>query len=171
MIKLFAFDIFGTLIDMSGVPHEELKAYGEHIRKPEWSPLVLPNSWLTLDLFPDVMPGIARIHNSTCASMVTLSNAPFVWQDRYWRKKAGRYAGEYFATWVPLEIMGVFKPNTEAYKSLFRLFPTLQSDEICMVSANEHFGDLEAARSLGMQAVLIRGNTGKDVNSLVELCE
>lgn len=39
-----------------------------------------------------------------------------------------------------------------------------------MVTANEKFGDLEAARALGMQAVLIRGDDGGP-KDLIELAE
>lgn len=38
-----------------------------------------------------------------------------------------------------------------------------------MVTANEKFGDLEASRKLGMEAILIRGETGP--KTIIELAE
>lgn len=169
MIKVFAFDVFGTLINMEGVPREELEAYGEHIRKPVWYPLVLPESWKTLKPFDDVADGLYDLEKLG-AYCVTLSNAPAAFQVDLWDNN-WLYAGSGINFFVPLEMLGVFKPNSEAYNSLLRLFPDVRRDEFCMVSANKHFGDLEAARSLGMKAVLIRGDTGIDVSHLAEMAE
>lgn len=170
MIRVFAFDIFGTLVSMEGVPREELEEYGEHIRKPEWSPLELPYWWRRLRSFPDVGRGFDRINASRpTPRIVTLSNAPAEFQADLWIWNS--HVRDYIDLVVPLEMMQVFKPNIEAYKSLFRLFPDIKPEEFCMVSANKHFGDIEAARSLGMKAVLIRGDTGIDVSDLAGMAE
>lgn len=169
MIRVFAFDIFGTLVDMSGVPKEEMRDYGEHIRKPEWSPLVLPDSWDDLDAFPDVLDGLVSIRSQQSA-VVTLSNAPFMTQVNLWRVNWSR-GGEWIDAIIPLELRRVFKPNPKAYECLLDCFPDFDPADICMVSGNKHFGDIEAARSLGMKAVLIRGDTGIDVSDLAGMAE
>lgn len=167
MISVFAFDIFGTLVSMEGVPREEMEAYGNHIRQPEWSPLVLPNSWRRLKAFDDVSVGFGRLQ-CDYKTVVTLSNAPLMTQDWLIYHNGLDDRTDLI---VPLELIRVFKPNIEAYKCLFRLFPDIKPEEFCMVSANKHFGDIEAARSLGMKAVLIRGDTGIDVSDLAGMAE
>ncbi len=36
-IKALAFDVFGTVFDLNFVPREEIRAYVDHIKQPEWS--------------------------------------------------------------------------------------------------------------------------------------
>lgn len=36
VIKVIALDVFGTVFDLSVVPRSEIKAYAEHIRRPDW---------------------------------------------------------------------------------------------------------------------------------------
>ncbi len=55
-VQVVAFDLFGTVFKLDR-PKEEIQAYAEHIAKPEWSPLVLPDEWGKLEMFEDAKQG------------------------------------------------------------------------------------------------------------------
>lgn len=160
MIKVIAFDTFGTVFDLSGVPHEEIRAYAQHIRQDEWSPLKLPDSWLSLPAHPDSAEGIAMLRKDFF--VVTCSNGPLGLL-----AKLSKNNGISWDAIIPLELNKVFKPNPKAYLTVCEVLD-VSPDEVLMVTANEHFGDLEASRALGMSAVLIRGASPyKDIIDLV----
>lgn len=52
MIECIAFDLFGTVFDLSAMPKQEIKDYIAHVRKPEWSPLTLPGTWRDMKPHP-----------------------------------------------------------------------------------------------------------------------
>ena len=150
-IKVIAFDVFGTLVKFDGVPHEEIKAYADHIRKPEWSPLVLPDSWKNLKAFDDSQytVDLLRLHQFM---VVTLSNGPLGIQAHLLRNNAIPVDAI-----IPLEIARVFKPNPRAYQAASEILG-IPPENWLMVTANEKFGDLEASKLIGMQSQLIRGD-------------
>lgn len=161
--RAILFDVFGTVVDMSGVPREEIRAYGEHIRKPEWSPLVLPESWETLPAFPDATEGLLRLRDAGFI-VVTCANGP--------RSLLHQISVNNNLPWsyiTPLEKMQVFKPSPQAY--LFACHIAKRDPSDCMmVTANvPGLGDLEVAAKLGMQTQAIRQATGPQ--TIIELAE
>ena len=160
-IKVIAFDLFGTVFDMSGVDRAEIRAYLEHIKKPEWSPLVLPDSWRKMKPFPDAREGFKRLTKQYLTT--SLSNAPITLQCRLF---VDNYLSLHFLT--PLEMLRVYKTDPRAYLSVCDLF-SVEPSEVMMVTANKDFGDLEAAEKLGMTPMLIRGETGP--KTIIELAE
>lgn len=160
-VKVIAFDLFGTVFDMSGVPREEFKAYGRHIKQPEWSPLVLPDSWAKIPAFPDSKEGIDRLIAGGY-QVIPLSNCPM----RLCFRMSDN-AGIEWSTYYGLEHWKIYKPDPEAY-GLFCAYFDFEPSEVLMVTANEKFGDIEAARALGMQAVLIRGTEYPTINDLAD---
>jgi 2-haloalkanoic acid dehalogenase type II len=162
MIKVIAFDVFGTVVDMSNVPREELRAYGEHIRKPEWSPLVLPESWKHLEAFADSREGISRLRKKfkvvTCANgSLGLLSAINDYNDLDWDAI------------ITLEANQVFKPNPNAYLTVCQVMG-VSPDEVMMVTANvPGLGDLEVAAALGMTPQAIRQSDGP--KTIIELAE
>ena len=162
-IRVVAFDVFGTLVNLDGVPKEEVKAYADHIRQPEWSPLVLPDSWKRLYAFSDSSPGINRIAQRHM--VVTLSNGPLGLQATL------LYLNDINVhAIIPLELAKVFKPNPLAYLAASEMLD-IPPENWLMVTANEKFGDLEASKSVGMQSVLIRDETIDDVEVLATVLE
>lgn len=147
-IKAIAFDLFGTVFDLSGVERSEIGAYAAHVNAEQWAPLELPAAWRDLPAFPDV--GALRELRRKY-TLATLSNCPLRLQIELSRNNA--------IDWdvlIPLELKQVYKPHLDAY----RFVPDLlgcKPDEVLMVTANKDFGDLEAAAELGMASVLIRG--------------
>ena len=161
MLKVIAFDVFGTVVDLSGVPRDEVRAYVDHIRQPEWAPLVVPESWERLPAFADSAEGIHRLREKFI--VVTCSNGPLGFQT-----KLLKHAGVQFDAIIPLELNRVYKTNPKAYMTVCEVLG-VEPSEVLMVTANEKFGDLEASRALGMEAVLIRGSGGPQ--TIVELAE
>jgi 2-haloacid dehalogenase len=162
--RALLFDVFGTVVDMSSVPHGEVREYGRHIRKPEWSPLVLPKSWEMLPAFPDAQEGIGRLNMMGIATL-TCANGPAPLL-----KKIMVNNRIPIGTIVPLEEMQVFKPSPQAY--LWACHCANVRPDLCMmVTANvPGLGDLEVAAKLGMIPQAIRQETGpKTIIQLAEL--
>ena len=163
-VQAVAFDLFGTVFKLDR-PKVEIQAYAEHIAKPEWSPLVLPKEWGKLEMFEDAKQGLMDIEKDDDITCITLSNAPFNLQDEL----------ECYA-WcdaiVSLESYKVFKPDINAYVAACIHMETLPR-HILMVTANEHFGDLEKSRQIGMQSILIdRKNKYPDMpHTILELAQ
>jgi len=160
-MKVIAFDVFGTVVDMSSAVPAELRAYARHIRQPEWSPLSLPASWEHFPAWPDSAEGIRRLREKFL--VVTCSNGPLGMLARL-----SKNAGVQWDCIVPLELNRAYKTDPRAYMTVCEVLGVSPSD-VTMVTANKSFGDLEAARALGMEAVLIRGEPGlKDINALAD---
>ncbi len=159
-MKLLAFDLFGTIFDLSGVPREELRSYGDQIRRNQeegWEPFDLPASWENLPLHEDAIEGMEKLRKRfTC---VTFSNAPAKLQIRMLKN-----AGVEFDAITPLECFQLSKPCLETYTNVSLWgFPL---HECGMVTANEKFGDLEGAKACGMQPILIRGERYPTIHDL-----
>lgn len=161
MIKLIAFDVFGTVFDLSSIDRNEIKEYVKHVHQSQWEPLNLPKSWEDIKAHPDSQIGISLLRKKF--TVVTLSNGPV--------KLLSKISKNAAISWdmiIPIEMAKVYKPNIEAYKILISLFG-IKPEEIAMVTANETFGDLEAAKQLGMKPILIRGNSS--IKNIIELYE
>jgi 2-haloacid dehalogenase len=151
MIKVIAFDVFGTVFDLSGVNHEEIRDYAHHIRQETWSPLVLPESWKTLPAHADSKEGIDRLRRKFM--VVTMSNGPL--------DLLAALSKHNNISWdaiIPIQMNKVYKPKPKAYLTICELMK-VEPSEVMMVTANKTFGDIEAANSLGMQSQWIRGNS------------
>lgn len=164
MLTLIAFDLFGTVFDMSGVDRDELRAYGRHLKDfyatGEWTPLHLPASWERLPLFRDSALGLGLLQRNYM--IVTLSNAPLGLT-----AKMCKNAGIVFDAITPLELSRTYKTAPEAYLSLCSIYG-VEPHEIAMVTANKDFGDIEASAKLGMTPFLIRG---EEIPTIVDLAE
>jgi FMN phosphatase YigB (HAD superfamily) len=145
--KLVMFDIFGTVFSMDGVPREEIKAYVDHIRQEEWSPLKLPESWNSLPAHEGAKEGIDALRKK--AMVVTCSNGPLATQAHL-----ARHNDIHWDAIMPLELWRTYKPQLMAYESVIRCLG-FQPEETAMVTANEKFGDLESAGMLGIHRCLI----------------
>ena len=159
--SVIAFDVFGTVFDLSGIDRDEVRDYVRHIREPEWRPLTLPESWRNIPAHPDAAEGIQRLR--TKHAVVTLSNGPVSLL-----VELSKRAGIDWDALVPIELAHVYKPRLDAYRvacDLMRVPP----DRVLMVTANATFGDLEASAAVGMQSILIRGLDGP--RTIIELAE
>lgn len=147
-MKVVAFDLFGTVFDLSVVDRQEIRDYASHIRKSEWSPLELPQSWETWPAHPDSAEGIERLRKKFF--VVTLSNAPLGMAARL-----SKHNGISWDAIIPLELKRVYKPDLEAYLTVNWVLGVSPKDTM-MVTANKDFGDLEGSEQIGMTPQLIR---------------
>lgn len=161
-IKVIAFDVFGTVFDLSGVNKQEIRDYANHISQPEWSPLKLPESWEHLPVHPDSVEGINRLRKKYI--VVTCSNGPLGMLT-----KLSKNNGVQWDAIIPLELNKVFKTNPRAYMTVCEVLD-VKPENVAVCTANEFFGDLEASASLGMIPILIRKEGGiKDIIDLATL--
>lgn len=161
-VKVVAFDLFGTVFDMSGVDREEIREYVRQLKLPEWQPLKLPSHWDNVPAHRDAEEGICMLRHQV-KHVVTCSNGPLGTMYRMSRNA--------LIEWdliIPLEINRVYKTNPKAYMTVCEVL-NCEPQDVLMVTANETFGDLEASRALGMQAVLIRGDS--EIEDIVQLAE
>ncbi len=160
-MNVIAFDVFGTVFDLSGVEREEVRAYARQLRRPEWAPLTLPPSWERLPAHPDAAFGIELLRRKFF--VVTCSNGPLGLL-----AKLSKHNGISWDAIIPLELNKVYKPDPRAYLTVCEVLG-VEPAAVTMVTANETFGDLEASAALGMTPRLIR-NPGTPA-TIMELAE
>lgn len=150
-LKVIAFDLFGTVLDFSGVPRDEVRAYAQQLqdsRENGWKPLQLPKHWERLKAFPDAAEGLELLR--TKYRVVTCSNAPLELQDVLIGNN-----GLPFDALIPLEANQVYKPDFRAYMTVCQILQ-VEPEEVLMVTANRDFGDIEGSGAAGMKSQLIR---------------
>lgn len=160
-VRCIAFDCFGTLFDMSGIPKEEIAAYARHVRQEMFIPYTFPDHWHELPAHPDVAEGMARLWKHRRGfHLVALSNGP----PSLIRELASR-AGFEFDTVIDLLRYRVYKPHRAAYMTVFAE-TKFKPEQTLMVTANPTFGDIEGAESIGMRAQVIRHGYPNTVTEL-----
>lgn len=165
MIKVIAFDVFGTVVDFARTPVEEVKHYARQLKyfkeTKEWKPLDLPQSWENLPTHYDSPIGLNLLR--TKYIVVTCSNGPLGLMTKLLKNN---YC--HFDAIIPLEMNKVYKPDHRAYKTVLDTF-NLKPEEMMMVTANRDFGDIEAAKELGIQPMYIRNRSKvKDIIDLYQ---
>lgn len=162
MIKLIAFDLFGTVYDLFTVPKEEIRDYIRQVRREVWSPLKLPESWVNIPLFEDSKEGLKRLKKKY--KLVTCSNAPIDLQ-------FNMMSGEILLLWddfINFTEVQAYKPDPKTYSLVFQK-SGLQPYECLMVTGNEGSPDLDGAKDVGMQSIGIR--KAGDCKTIIELAE
>lgn len=157
--RVVAFDLFGTVFDLSTAPREEVRHYIETIQAQPWRPFVWPPAWERLHPFADA----AWVQEISDLGFITaaLSNAPLRLVTRISKNAHVRWDAI-----VPLELIQTYKPNPACYEFAATLLG-VEPANLLMVSANEKFGDIENSRSVGCVSQLIGGD---EVPNLRELC-
>ena len=162
MFKCIAFDCFGTVFDMSSVAREEIAAYVDHVRKADFSPFGFPVSWWNLEAHFDAAVGIKMLQAMGFVC-VTLSNG-----EVGLLSTVAEANGIKFDAFINLERHRVYKPNTDAYRTVEKDLG-YKPTETLMVTANPTFGDIEGAAEIGMPSQVIR-QPGKP-QTIIELAE
>lgn len=147
-MKVIAFDLFGTVFDLSSVDRQEIRDYASQLRRDEWQPLKLPKSWETLPAHADSAEGIERLRKRFI--VVTCSNGPLGLT-----AKLSKNNGISWDAIIPLELNRVYKTDPLAYLTVCEVL-AVRAEDVMMVTANKDFGDLEASAALGMTPQLIR---------------
>lgn len=157
---VLAFDCFGTVFDMASVPREEIKAYVDHVRQPEWSPYTFPESWRRLTAHPDAAEGIDRLQRKNIECWA-FSNG-----DRQLIGRASHANGIYWDHIVDLSIPKAYKPNDGAYQYLRSL---TEGREVNIITANPKFGDLEGAELIRVSSHIIRHGKPETIIELADM--
>jgi HAD superfamily hydrolase (TIGR01493 family) len=150
-VKCVAFDLFGTVFDLSDTPKHEIRAYIAHVRKPEWSPLVLPESWLDLKPFPDAVEGIRSILEAGYYTF-SCSNAPYEFTETL-MERCG--LDPWFVGYTDIAVARCYKPDPRSYLELCDQY-RFQPQECLMVTGNAGSPDIDGAKAVGMQSIMIR---------------
>jgi 2-haloalkanoic acid dehalogenase type II len=148
-IKCIAFDCFGTVFDMTGVPDVEIRAYVRHVKAEDFSPFTFPQSWYDLKPHADSAQGIKKLQ-SMGLQCVPLSNG-----NANLISDISESAGIWWDYIIDLVGHGVYKPKIEAYRTVEKDLG-FKPSETMMVTANPTFGDIEGSASIGMQSQVIR---------------
>lgn len=161
MLKAIAFDLFGTVFNLSNVPKHEIMDYIAQVKRPEWQPLVLPESWNFLEAHPDSAEGIARLRSRY--QVVTCSNGPLELTHNILNLNGIEVDGV-----ADMHSIQAYKPHPACYLLVCDLLKC-KPEECLMVTGNEGSPDIEGARAIGMQAVMIRQpGCVKDIIALAE---
>lgn len=163
MFKVIAFDMFGTVLDVSQVPLAEKREYIKQVRTLPWEPLKLPKTWLDIPAHADAAEGLRQLR--TKFDVVTCSNLPIPLT----MELAGRNK-LVFDDFIDIAERRVYKPNIEAYKLICEVMH-VNPDEVLMITGNEGSPDLTAPKAIGMATRRIRGEDGATIIDLAnELC-
>lgn len=163
-IKVIAFDLFGTVLDLPAVDRQEVRDYIAQVRRPEWSPLELPKSWENIPAHADSATGIDRLRKRYI--VVTCSNAPLGLQARMLK-----HNGICVDAIIPLEMVKAYKPDLKAYQLIADLLG-VQPSEVLMVTGNDGSPDLEYPKRIGMNTQRIRGSDGpQTIPELADMLE
>ncbi len=163
-LKILAFDCFGTVFDIAGIPKEEVRDYIAQVRRPIWAPLSLPQSWATLPAHPDAAEGLKRLRKSY--RVVTCSNLP-----RDLLLAISQNSGIEWDAIVPLEASRSYKPSPSAYRTVCEVLQVAPED-VAVVTAHPDGPDIGGSASVGMGCFVIRnGGFAKDIIELAERLE
>ena len=160
MLKVIAFDCFGTVFDMAGVSRDEIGDYVRHVRKNDFTPYQFPASWLELPLHPDAAEGV-QLLQAAGYKCVTLSNGAADLLGH-----VSRRGGIFWDKIIDLVEHRVYKPHVDAYRTVEKEMK-VKPAETLMVTANPTFGDIEGAAAIGMPSQVIRQAEG--LANIIEL--
>lgn len=161
MIRVIAFDCFGTVFNMDGVSRDEIAAYVAHVKRNDFSPFRFPQSWYDLKLHPDSADGISKLQKAGFRC-IALSNG-----SRDLIKHVSVNGGIAWDHIIDLVSHRVYKPHVDAYRTVEKDLGVVPIETL-MVTANPTFGDIEGAESIGMPSQVIRHGYP---NTIVELAE
>jgi 2-haloacid dehalogenase len=153
MLKVIAFDCFGTVFDMAGISRDEIGDYVRHVRQNDFTPYKFPPSWLALPLHTDSAEGV-QLLQAAGYKCVTLSNGAADLLGL-----VSRRGGLFWDNIIDLAAHRVYKPHVDAYRTVQKEM-NVKPAETLMVTANPTFGDIEGAAAIGMPSQVIRQADG-----------
>ena len=162
MIRCIVFDLFGTVFDMSGLSHDQIAEYVEHVRRDVFSSYQFPFAWYNLKPHPDASQGI-KLLNDLGYTTCTLSNAK-------WDLADGLSVVHdlQFHRIIDLVPYRVYKPHIDAYRTIEKEM-AVEPSACLMVTANPTFGDLEGAAAIGMKSQVIRNGYPETIIDLATM--
>lgn len=147
-----AFDCFGTVFDMSAFDRDLIRDYVHHVRTNPTEIYYFPQPWWEIKAHADSALGIKKLQeagfrcfaasNGSVDLIDTISIASSICWDGI----------------TDFARHGFYKPDVRAYAAITSQFDLVAKD-VCIVTANRDFGDVEGAKANGMMSQVIRHDT------------
>ena len=159
MIKVIAFDLFGTVFDHSGVPVEQKREYVRRFTSERYFPMRLPDSWGSIPAFPDAREGIQLLR--TKYKVITCSN----W-DWHTTRACLRHNQIEVDGIIDLFDISAYKPKLITYAYICDKMQ-VEPGEVLFVTGNKGGPDnMGGPEKIGMKTILIRHGWPKDIIEL-----
>lgn len=150
MIKVIAFDLFGTVFDPSTADKEDIRRYVDCIRSPNWTDLEnvsFPSFW-GIKPFSDSVEGLGRLRKHF--RIVAASN--------WYPALVESVSGDHKINWdeiMDFREVKAFKPKLVTYAYICDTL-RVNPNEVLFITGNKGAGDDTNPQKLGMQSILIR---------------
>jgi len=169
VIKVIAFDLFGTVFDAESADERDRNAYTSNLKAWREHRTYLPTrcvfSFARLKLFADSAEGLSALMFAGY-KIVTASNIPSAYV-----VEASRNAGIAWDGIVALERYGIYKPDLAAYAAICDLMKC-EPKEVLMVTGNHGkygIGDDTEPLKIGMQTAKIRRDS--PIQTIIDLAK
>lgn len=166
MIKVIAFDLFGTVFDPTTVDHNDIVTYVNWIRSKEWQHINRADlrSFWNAKPFVDSEEGLKKLQTAGY-KIVAASN---------WQQHQIKYVSDTaLIKWdfiVDFSKVQAFKPKLRTYALICDELGVLPS-EVLFVTGNKGAGDDTEPQKIGMTSLLIRHDYPKTIIELSEFME
>lgn len=144
-----AFDCFGTVFDMTTFDRELIRDYVNHVRTKPTELYVFPQPWWEIKAHADSAAGIKKLQEAGIRCFAA-SNGSVQLID-----SISVAAGILWNGITDFAKHGFYKPDVRAYTAITTQFG-LNAKDVCIVTANRTFGDVEGAKANGMMSQVIR---------------
>ena len=144
-----AFDCFGTVFDMATFDRDLIRDYVNHVRTKPTELYVFPQPWWEIKAHADSAWGIKKLQKSGFKCFAASNGSVEL------IKTISERSAIYWDGITDFVTHGYYKPDVRAYAAITSQFNLVASD-VCVVTANPDFGDVEGAQANGMMTEVIR---------------
>lgn len=144
-----AFDCFGTVFDMADFDRELIRDYVHHVRTNPTELYYFPQPWWEIKAHADSASGIKKLQEAGFRCFAA-SNGSVDLIDTISIASGIRWDGI-----TDFARHGFYKPDVRAYAAITSQFYLVAKD-VCIVTANRDFGDVEGAKANSMMSQVIR---------------
>lgn len=144
-----AFDCFGTVFDMADFDRELIRDYVHHVRTNPTEVYSFPNAWWEIKAHADSAAGIKKLQEAGFQCFAASNGSTTLIET------ISTEAGIQWNGVTDFAKHGFYKPDVRAYAAITSQF-NLVAKDVCIVTANPDFGDVEGAKANGMMSQVIR---------------
>lgn len=144
-----AFDCFGTVFDMTDFDRNLIHDYVNHVRTKPTDVYSFPNAWWEIKAHADSAWGIKKLQKSGFKCFAASNGSVEL------IKTISDRSSIYWDGITDFAKHGFYKPDVRAYTAITSQFDLVAKD-VCIVTANPDFGDVEGAKANGMLSEVIR---------------
>lgn len=144
-----AFDCFGTVFDMTDFDRNLIRDYVNHVQTKPTEVYSFPNAWWEIKAHADSAAGIKKLQEAGFKCFAASNGS------RMLIESISVAAGITWDGITDFAKHGFYKPDIKAYTAITSQF-SLVAKDVCIVTANRDFGDVEGAKANGMMSQVIR---------------